>query len=257
MTGRIAEIWRYPVKGLAGERLERVTLAAGRTLPHDRRFAVAHGDSGITPAAPRWELKTSFHMLMHAKDERLAELTPSYDEASGVLTIRRNGTTLASAQASAPAGQARFGDFFGEFLAGANHGTPQFVAGDGFYFGNIEAPVISLINLASVRDLAGPAGGAVDRRRFRANFYADGLAPWTERAWVGRTLRLGPVRCRVVDETIRCGATTVNPATCARDLNLPKILEKSYGHMFCGVYLEALDGGEVGAGATLELLDPA
>lgn len=253
MIGNIAEIWRYPVKGLAGERMERVAVAAGRPLPHDRRFALAHGDSGITPAAPRWELKTSFHMLMHARDERLAELTPSYDEASGTLTIRRNGADLVSVRPSDSAGRARLDDFFAEFLAGANHGTPRFVEGAGFYFGNIEAPVLSLINLASVRDLTGPAGGAVDRRRFRANFYVDGPPAWAERAWVGRTVRLGPVRCRVVDETIRCGATTVNPATCARDLNVPKILEKTYGHMFCGVYLEALDGGEIGAGATVAL----
>jgi uncharacterized protein YcbX len=249
VIGHVAEIWRYPVKGLAGERLERVAVAAGRTLPHDRRFAVAHGDSGITAAAPRWELKTSFHMLMHARDERLAELVPSYDETSGALTIGRNGTRLVSAHASEPAGRAQLGAFFADLLAGGRHGTPQFVEGNGFYFGNIEAPVISLINLASVRDLGGAAGGAVDQRRFRANFYVDGPAPWAERDWVGRTLRLGAVRCRVVDETIRCGATTVNPATCDRDLNVPKILDETYGHMFCGVYLEAIDNGEVGTGA--------
>jgi MOSC domain-containing protein len=249
MVGTIAEIWRYPVKGLAGERLERVAVTAGRTLPHDRRFAIAHGDSGVTPATPRWELKTSFHMLMHAKDERLAELSPSYDEGNGALTIRRNGTPLVSAHAGEPSGRAQLDAFFADILGGGHHGAPRFVEGDGFYFGNIEAPVISLINLASVRDLAGPAGGAVDRRRFRANVYIDGPAPWAERALVGRTLRLGGVRCRVVDETIRCGATTVNPATCARDLNVPKILERAYGHMFCGVYLAALDSGEVGVGA--------
>jgi hypothetical protein len=45
----------------------------------------------------------------------------------------------------------------------------------------------------------------------------------------------------------------VTPATCARDLNVPKILEKTYGHMFCGVYLEALDGGEVGTGSAVEI----
>ena len=124
---------------------------------------------------------------------------------------------------------------------------------NGFYFGNIEAPVISLINLASVRDVAGPAGGDVDHRRFRANFYVNGLGPWAERTWVGKTLSLGPVRFRIIDEFIRCGATTVNPATAARDLNVPKILEKAYGHMFCGVYLDALDSDTVCVGTTVKL----
>ena len=253
MDASVTEIWRYPVKGLAGERLQRVALMAGRTLPQDRRFAVAHGDSGITAQAPRWALKTSFHMLMHGKDERLAELVPSYDESSGMLTIRRDGTELVSARTGEAAGRTRLDAFFADYLEGGNHGAPQFVEGNGIYFGNIEAPVISLINLASVRDLAGPAGAEVDRRRFRANFYVDGLAPWAERAWVGKTLSLGPVRFKVVDETIRCGATTVNPATCARDLNVPKILETAHGHMFCGVYLEALDSDTVGAGAAVAL----
>ncbi len=251
MAASVAEIWRYPVKGLAGERLERVAVTAGRPLPHDRRFAIAHGDSGITAAAARWELKTSFHMLMHGRDERLAELAASYDEAGGVLTIRRAGASVAAARAGEAAGRAELDAFFADYLAGGDHGTPRFVEGRGFYFGNIEAPVVSLINLASVRDLAGPAGGAVDRRRFRANFYVDGLAPWAERDWVGRTLALGPVRFKVVDETIRCGATAVNPATCERDLNVPKLLEKTYGHMFCGVYLAALDSGAVGVGAAV------
>lgn len=250
MNASVAEIWRYPVKGLAGERLPRVAVTAGRTLPQDRRFAIAHGDSGITAEAPRWELKTSFHMLMHGKDERLAELTPSFDEAGGVLTIRRNGADLVSAKPGEAAGRVQLDAFFADYL-GSAHGAPHVVEGNGFYFGNIEAPVISLINLASLRDLARPAGVEVDRRRFRANFYVDGLEPWVERDWVGKTLNLGKVRFKVVDETIRCGATTVNPANAARDLNVPKILEQAYGHMFCGVYLDALDSDEVAAGAVL------
>ena len=250
MNASVAEIWRYPVKGLAGERLPRVAVTAGRTLPQDRRFAIAHGDSGITAKTPRWELKTSFHMLMHGKDERLAELTPSFDEAGGVLTIRRNGADLVSARPGEAAGRVQLDAFFADYL-GSAHGAPHVVEGNGFYFGNIEAPVISLINLASVRDLARPAGVEVDRRRFRANFYVDGLEPWVERDWVGKTLSLGKVRFKVVDETIRCGATTVNPANAARDLNVPKILEQAYGHMFCGVYLDALDSDEVAAGAAL------
>jgi uncharacterized protein YcbX len=253
MAASVTEIWRYPVKGLAGERLEWVPVTLGRTLPQDRRFAIAHGDSGITAEAPRWEMKTRFHMLMHIKDERLVELVPSYDETSGMLTIRSNDESLASARVSDAAGRAELSAFFADYLKGADHGRPQFVEANGFHFGNIEAPMISLINLASVRDLGGPAGDDVDPRRFRANFYVDGPEPWAERSWVGKTLSLGPVRFQVIDETIRCGATTVNPVTSARDLNVPKILQKTYGHMFCGVYLEALDSGTVGIGATVKL----
>lgn len=37
-TMKLLEIWRYPVKSLSGERLERAVLNPGLGLPHDRRW---------------------------------------------------------------------------------------------------------------------------------------------------------------------------------------------------------------------------
>ncbi|MSO73608.1 MAG: MOSC domain-containing protein [Alphaproteobacteria bacterium] len=125
------------------------------------------------------------------------------------------------------------------------------MAGNGIYFGNIEDRVISLINQASVADFERTISGPVDPRRFRSNFYIDGIAPWAERHWVGKTVKLGDVRFEVVDETIRCGATIVDPASGARNLNVPKLLQEHYGHMFCGVYLKALESGTVSEGADI------
>ena len=251
MVASCAEIWRYPVKGLAGERLGQVQVRPGQVLPLDRRFAVAHGDSGIEASTPRWALKTSFHMLMHGGDEGLAALTPSFDDRSDVLTILHRGKPAVRAKPDAESGQAELNAFFARYLGVPKTGAPRFMAGKGLYFGNVEERVISLINHASVADLARTIGGPVDARRFRANFYVDGIEPWTERKWVGKTVRLGDLRFAVVDETIRCGATTVDPATSARNLNVPKLLQNHYGHMFCGVYLKALDSGTVSEGATV------
>ncbi len=63
MTITVAQICRYPVKGLNAERLARVALSPGEGLPHDRRFALAHGSTVFDP-------KTHFLMLM--RDEKLA-----------------------------------------------------------------------------------------------------------------------------------------------------------------------------------------
>jgi hypothetical protein len=41
----LERIYRYPVKGLPGEALDTVSLAVGQGLPHDRRFAIARGDT--------------------------------------------------------------------------------------------------------------------------------------------------------------------------------------------------------------------
>ena len=43
---KVAELWRYPVKSLLGERLEAASLAAGG-LDGDRRFALYDVETGL------------------------------------------------------------------------------------------------------------------------------------------------------------------------------------------------------------------
>jgi uncharacterized protein YcbX len=49
---RISSLYRYPVKGLSPERLDKVSLTAGHYFPGDRLFAVENGRAGFDPAAP-------------------------------------------------------------------------------------------------------------------------------------------------------------------------------------------------------------
>ena len=62
MSAIIAQIYRYPVKGLSAEPLARVALAPGEALPHDRRFALAHGATRFD-GAPHWLPRNNFLML--------------------------------------------------------------------------------------------------------------------------------------------------------------------------------------------------
>src|SRR6266853_6461472 len=89
----ITGIYRYPVKGLSPERLSRVVLAAGQTLPADRRYAIENGPSGFDPAEPKWLPKP--HFLMLQRDEWLAALQTHFDDATNGLTIRRDGGIVA------------------------------------------------------------------------------------------------------------------------------------------------------------------
>ena len=52
MAAIITQVYRYPVKGLSAEPLDRVALAIGRCLPQDRRFALALGSTHFDPAQP-------------------------------------------------------------------------------------------------------------------------------------------------------------------------------------------------------------
>src|SRR6516164_7910419 len=90
----IRAIYRYPVKGLSAERMPIAALAAGETLAGDRRYAIENGPSGFDPAAPAYLPKQRFLMLM--KNERLARLDTSFEDATCRLTIRENGAEAAS-----------------------------------------------------------------------------------------------------------------------------------------------------------------
>ena len=72
---RIASLYRYPVKGLSPERLNRAALKAGDYFPGDRLFAVENGPSGFDPAVPVHQPKIKCLMLM--KQESLARLKPA------------------------------------------------------------------------------------------------------------------------------------------------------------------------------------
>src|ERR1700739_721264 len=71
-SGGVVAIYRYPVKGVSAEKMDRVVLTPGECLPHDRRFAIALGSTRFDPEHPEWLPKTHFIMLM--RDEKLARL---------------------------------------------------------------------------------------------------------------------------------------------------------------------------------------
>lgn len=250
MPIRVAAIYRYPVKGLSPEPLERVTLTPGECLPHDRRFALARASTRFDPAQPAWLPKTNFFMLM--RDETLAQLRTRFDEQSGFFTIERDGQTLLRARITDGAGCAQISAFFAEFLRDAAGNPPRVVEAPGHTFSDAQQKpnsttykYVSLVNLASVGELEKVVRIAVDPLRFRANLYFEGLPAWDELNWAGSEIKVGKARLRVVSAITRCAATSVNPATAIRDLNIPAILQKEFGHNCMGVYAEVVGGGEV------------
>jgi hypothetical protein len=62
-------------------------------MPNDRRFAVALGSTPVSGASAEWMPKTSFLMLM--KNEKLAQLETSFDDATDALTIKRGENQIA------------------------------------------------------------------------------------------------------------------------------------------------------------------
>lgn len=245
----VAQIFRFPVKGLSAEPVDRVELAPGGTLPFDRAFAVENGPSGFDPAAPKHLPKAAFLMLM--RNEQLAALRTRFDDASSTLTIRNGDGSVVAGRLDTAEGRNAIEAFFDAYAASDLRGPAKVVAADGFSFSDYPRNVVSMINPETVRAIGRRIGAEVDPLRFRGNLIVDGLAAWEEFGWVGTRISAGGVTFAAVKRINRCAATNVDPVTGARDLTIPRSLLEAYGHADCGVYLEVVSGGELSVGDTI------
>jgi uncharacterized protein YcbX len=174
---QLAEIWRYPVKSLAGERLDSVELTS-EGVPGDR--------------------------AVHLRDERgkLATARRHYRLVTIPATLGEDGVPLIDGERwdSEPAARRiREATGDGVRLEASEDGplhddTPLLVATDG-----------------AVEWLG------EDGRRFRPNLVVAGVGGLGERDWPGRTLRIGAAAIAVRHLCERCLVTTIDPDTAEVD----------------------------------------
>lgn len=252
MRATIAKICRYPVKGLTAQELTRADLTAGEGLPEDRRFAILSGTApSFEPEAAEWRPKSHFITLV--RHERLAALKCEYDEATATLTIRRNGRPVARGQLTLSTGRSVIEQFLAAYLASEVPAMPRLVEAPGVMFSDAEDKYLSIINLASVHDLERVAQHPVNPLRFRANLYLEGLPAWEENALIGKELTIGAARVRVAETIERCAATSVDPTTGVRDINIPRTLQKGYQRGDCGINVTVIGGGPIAVGDAVTL----
>ena len=215
MSAEIASIhaiYRYPVKGLSPEPLTRTRLAVGETLPADRLYAIENGPSGFDPAAPRYQPKQRYLMLM--RNERLARLRTRFEDANHTLAIELDGQEAARGDLRTRTGRATIERFFAEFCADELRGAPRVLHAPGFSFSDVARKVVSIVNLASVTAVESLVGKAVHPLRFRANLYVSGWPAWREFELVGRQIAIGKdAQLKIVKRIVRCAAIDVDPET--------------------------------------------
>ncbi|UCH75913.1 MAG: MOSC domain-containing protein [Rhodospirillales bacterium] len=253
MSAALSEIRRYPVKGLSGERLEQVAVGTGEGLPHDRRFALAHAASQFDRTDPHWLPKQNFLQLM--RDERLALLDARFDPESGYLTICRGGRQVARGEVTQPLGRILIEQFLDAFIEPGPRGNPHIVEAPGVMLSDVPDKLVSILNLASVKDIERVARAPVDPRRFRANLHLDGLPAWAELSWPGKRVRIGDVEMEIVEKINRCAAIEVDPDSAERNLHLLRILQEGFDHTACGVYARVASGGTLRVGDAVEGAD--
>lgn len=254
----VQSLFRYPVKGLSPEPLNGVQLHTGRGFPLDRNYALTNGGWQFEPAHYQPRPKTDFLMLM--QHERLASLNTRVDETQQRITVTSPDGQTKMANLHDSEDLQRLADFITTFVDKPLPGKPQFIqasstASERFTDVSVVSPTlmnsVSLINLATVRDVERVLSKPVDPLRFRANIYFDGGEAWEELAWVDKEIHIGSINARVVLRTRRCAATNVNPKTGVRDLGIPQALIKNFRHGDVGIYAELLTDGLLSPGDAL------
>lgn len=242
----VSELYRYPVKGLAPQQLDKTELTPGETIPFDRAWAIENGRGRFDPENPQTLPKINFLMLM--RNERLAALDIEFNDKDQTLTLMRDGRSVVKGALATPLGKQLIEQFMGSFMEQDLRGAPHIVHAEGHSFSDVSEKCLHIINLASVRELERALNKEVDPLRFRANIYIDTESPWAEFDWIGQQIEIGDARLEVYARTERCAATNVDPHTAERDLAIPAALERTYGHQDFGVYAKVTQGGVIKTG---------
>ncbi len=248
---RVRGLYRYPVKGLSPEALERLPLKAGETAPFDRAYAIENGPGRFDPEHPAHLPKINFLMLM--RNERLATLETKFDDESETLTILRAGKQVARGDLKTLLGRQMIEQFIAAYMQAELRGAPRIVSAPGHSFSDVAAKCLHIVSLASLRELERVVGRPVDPLRFRPNVVIDGAQAWAEFEWAGKPLKVGGIRLEFIKRTERCAATDVDPATGKRDMAIPAALKRAYGHTDFGVYARVVSDGEIAVGDPVEV----
>ncbi len=221
---RLGEIWRYPVKSMAGESLAEAELTRAG-VEGDRLLQVRVGDRVVT-ARSRPAL-LGHRARIGADGAILVDERPWGDAAVAADVERAAGAGARLVQA--------------ELVEERFDILPLLVMTDG---------AIATISEASL------AAGAVapDRRRFRPNLLLEGVPGFAERRWEGRRLRIGEAVIALADLRGRCVMTTFDPDTLEQEPRvLRTVVERTGGVL--GLNAEVVRPGRVRVGELVELLD--
>ncbi len=222
MSLRVAGLWRYPVKSLAGEALDAAQITP-RGIAGDRLVHV-RGPEGVRTARRHY---------------RLLGLAGTLDE-DGRPQV--DGHPWDSEEARDLVRAAAGADAWLEAADVSSDGPERF----------------DVLPLLVATDGAVAAFGR-DVRRLRPNLLIGGVPGVGETTWEGAELGIGPggaVRVRLDSLRGRCPMTTVDPDTLDRD---PEVL-RDIGRRFGGrlaLNADVLRAGQVALGAEVELVRPA
>ena len=247
----IKNIFRYPIKGLSGQKLNHVFLEKNQVLPGDREFAFARHHVEYDENAPIYLKKTNFLALV--KEEKLAELETEYDSQSKTIKITYQDKIILDEDLKNKKNILKVETFFQNFLNLPINHKPYLVQGIReknnknliHSFSDVPEKAVSIINLKTIAEFEKKIGKQISSSRFRGNILIDGGNPWEEFDWIGKKINVGECVLEVFKKTQRCAATNVNPQNGLRDINIPNEINTHYGHIDLGIYTKVVKSGNI------------
>jgi uncharacterized protein len=221
-VGRVAGLWRHPVKALPPEPL-RVADVSWYGVAGDRRWGFVAG-SAAARGFP-WLTLRERPDLVHYRPRLL---DPSRPDASRVVVATPSGAEL---EVDDPALSAELGPDVHALKLDR---------------GTFDASPLSLISTGTVASLSSVVGAPLAVARFRPNLLLEGAG---EDGLVGCTLRAGGVCFRLDRRDRRCRVVDVDPATGTRDPSqrvLRAIARERDAHL--GVYATPVTAGTITVG---------
>jgi uncharacterized protein len=274
-VGSLEEIWRYPVKGMGGERLAQGTIGT-RGIAGDRQWALRDEARAEVQSCKTRPALLGCSAALRAGDAGAVDITlpdgrvigsddPGVHAALGAL--------VGHASTLEPLRPASDYDFFrrhkrdahtwleelaatferepGEPLPALDELPPELVdcvAVPGTFFLVTPLHLLTRATLAHLRGL-NPAADW-DRRRFRPNLLvatAGELAGLLEQDWIGRCLHVGAAVFDCVGTTPRCGAITRPQEGLGQDSGMLRTVVR-HAAQNAGIYLEIAVPGTVAVG---------
>jgi uncharacterized protein YcbX len=190
---RLAEIWRYPVKSMAGERLDAAEL---------RKDGI-EGD----------------------------RVVQAWDERGRVLTARTHPGLLGHRASIGEDGEPRVdGLSWADPEVGRR---VEAAAGRGVRLRRFEGEERFDVRPLLVATDGSLAAFGRDPRRLRPNLVISGVDGLAERTWEGRALRIGRARVGLADLRGRCVMTTFDPDTQAQDVGVLRDIARRFDGRLC------------------------
>src|SRR3954447_24752546 len=224
-VGRVAALWRYPVKSMAAEELDEVDVS-WHGLAGDRRWAFVR--AGI--------VRSGFPWLTIRENADMWRYVPSFADPAAPDSSKTLVSTPAGEQLDVV--DPRLAEELG-------HGAQVIKQNRGVF----DSMPLSLITTQTIAAVGGWLDLDLPARRFRPNLLVEAAhdEPFQEDAWIGAVLRIGSVEMRVDQRDSRCVIVNTDPATGERDPAVLKALAKRRDSC-AGVYGSTVEPGRIAVG---------